>query len=272
MSSLSTSLFHLRNQLLSLAQKHIQEVGFTNEALVRAIDATGKRAEINDAVLSQLFERGFPSALVEYVVSQSNVGTQQMLEAKYNKNAIIKAIAKNEDNFALGRLALPTSKSVAEDAMLAKLAFLQPLVEHWPSAVAIEYQPSNVPYTMIRLAEFIDTAAYYMERVDNLSNLLEPARRILNARMMASYIPADTAHNEPGENSPSEQFLHSFVRGIPLSSGPHLGESRFSMEWYTRRAKMGILYSTTVTSLMGDASRDAIETRTLTKTLVAAMF
>lgn len=275
MSVLSNTLFHLRGQLLGAAEKCIPDVGFTNEALARAIDTTGKRAETTDSALSQMFQRGFPSALVEHVVKRSNLHAQHLLEAKYNKKTIISAIAANEENFSLGRLALPSGKNVAEDALLAKVAFLQPFAGQWPDAVAIEWQPSNAPYTIIGLTEFVDTTAYYMERVDNLGKLLEPARRIMNARIMASYIPSDSdpdaSVEEARTHSASADFLYSFVRGVPLASGPHLGGSAFKLDWYTRRAALGVLYGLTVASLLGDASREAVETRNLVKSLVGSL-
>lgn len=270
MSRLSANLFTLRSNLLAAAEKEVVTVGFTSQALARAIVTVGRSDDLNDAALASMFDRGFVSALVEHIVKRSNAGTQKVLEAKYNKNAVIDRIAANEENFSLGRLTLPTAQNVAEDAMHAKIAYLHPFMRHWPDAVAVEYQTQNVPYTMIGLAEFVDTAAYHMERVDNLNKLLEPARHILSARMMASYIPGEGS-SSTGESA-SADFLHSFIRGIPLASGPHIGESSFSAEWYTRRAKLAVVYGASITSLMGDASRDALETRSMAKTMVATLF
>lgn len=267
-AALSPANFQLRNRILSEAAKHVRTTGFTTNALISALE-TLKDVRVTDSALAHLFSRGFPIALVEYVVKSSNQAAQRELEAHFSKDAVVKSIEANLENFVCGRFLLPSESDVAEKALLARVELLKPLAAHWPDAVALEYCPSNVPYTVIHLAEFVDTTAYYMERVASLSEVLDPARRILQSKAMVSHIQTDNSTNHL-ESSTS--FLRSFLHGIPLSSGPHAGRSGFNPSWYYKRFQLALLYGATTTSLLGDLSRNAKDTRLLTKNAVQSLF
>lgn len=269
-AALSPAHYQLRTKILAEAAKHVRETGFTNAALSTALRSFD-HAEANDGTLSHIFSRGFPIALVEHIVRTTNSQVQRHLEATYSKEAILTSIDSNMDAFVHDRLLLPTEKTVAEDAVLAKVRLLQPLANHWPNAVVLEYLPSNLPYTVINLAEFIDTTAFYMERVTALRELLEPARRMLQSKAMASHIRY-TDTGAATEDSSTAAMLRGFIQGIPLSSGPHAGDGSFNLSWYSKRARLAVLYGAATTSLLGDVSRNAAETRALTKAAVNNFF
>lgn len=268
-AALSPASFKLRNRILSEAAKHVRTTGFKTAALVVALK-TIDDTNISDSVLTHLFNRGFPIALVEYVVKASNQAVQRELESTYSKSAVVRSIEENFDQFIQGRFLLPSERDVAERALLTRVELLRPLAEHWPNAVALEYCPSNVPYTVINLAEFVDTTAYYMERVASLNEVLDPARRILQSKAMASHIQVGRTSDNPVLSSSS--FLDSFLQGIPLSSGPHAGHSGINPSWYFKRAQLALLYGAATTSLLGDVSQNAADTRALTKKAVRAFF
>ncbi|CAJ1020236.1 hypothetical protein Q4I30_002191 [Leishmania utingensis] len=267
-AALSPAHFELRTKILSEATKHVRTTGFTNATLAASLKSIG--GEVSDRALSHIFNRGFPIALVEHIVKSSNLCVQHELETAFNKEAIIKSIDSNLDAFVENRLLLPTEKNIAERAILSKVEFLLPLAQHWPSAVALEYLPSNLPYTVINLAEFVDTTVYYMERTATLGELLEPARRILQSKAMASHLQ----YGERGMNgaSSASSFLRNFLHGIALSSGPYADHSTLNLRWYYKRAQVGLLYGVATTSLLGDVSRNAADTRSLTKAVVEAFF
>jgi hypothetical protein len=268
-AALSPASYQLRNSILSEAVKHVRSTGFTTAALTAALE-TMEKHNINDRILAHLFNRGFPIALVEYVVKSSNQATQRELELTFSKDAVVRSVVANLDFFVRGHFKLPTERDVAEKALLTKIEFLKPLAAHWPNAVALEHCPSNVPFTVINLAEFVDTTAYYMERVSALCELLDPARRILQSKAMSSHILFDGTNDNA--SAAASAFLTSFLRGIPLSSGPHAGHSSFNPSWYLKRGQLALLYGTVTTSLLGDVSRNGAGTRTLTKKAVRALF
>ncbi|KAG5509760.1 hypothetical protein GH5_05626 [Leishmania sp. Ghana 2012 LV757] len=267
-AALSPAHHQLRLKILSEATKHAHITGFTNATLAASLKSVGAE-DISDRTLARIFSRGFPIALVEHIVRSTNLHVQQELEAAFSKDAIIKSIDSNVHSFVQNQLLLPTEKNVAEKAILLKVEFLTPLVAHWPSAVALEYLPHNLPYTAINLAEFVDTTVYYMERVATLGELLEPARRILQSKAMVSRIP----HEEVGCNGASQTsaFLNSFMKGISLSSGPYSSHSAFNFSWYYKRAQVMLLYGAVTTSLMGDVSRNAADTRSFAKAAVETL-
>ncbi|GET87135.1 hypothetical protein, conserved [Leishmania tarentolae] len=268
-AALSPAHFQLRVKILSEAAKHVHTTGFTNAALAASLKAI-EAEDITDRTLSQIFNRGFPIALVEHIVKSTNLRVQQELESVFNKDAIIKSISSNVDAFVQNRLLLPTEKMIAERAILSKVDLLMPLAGHWPNAVALEYLPSNLPYTVINLAEFVDTTVYYMERAATLGDLLEPARRILGSKAMASRIQ----HGEIDRNgtSPTSAFLKNFLADISLSSGPYADSSALNVGWYCKRARFALVYGAVTTSLLGDVSRNAGDTRSLTKAAVENFF
>ncbi|KAG5509440.1 hypothetical protein JKF63_06750 [Porcisia hertigi] len=268
-AALSPAQSGLRAKILSEAAKDVCSTGFTNAALVKSLKSL-KMEDISDRTLSHIFSRGFPIALVEHIVKSTNAQVQQELESAFNKDSIIQRIDSNVDAFVQNRLLLPTEQNVVERAILSKVQLLTPLVKHWPSAVALEYLPSNVPYTLLNVAEFVDTTAYYMERVVKLGELLELARRTLQSKAMASHIQ----HGEASSNdiSPTSAFLKAFLQGVPLSSGPYGGHSALDMGWYFKRAQIALLYGTAITSLLGDISRNAVDTQSLTRAAVDRLF
>ncbi|KAK7201653.1 hypothetical protein NESM_000230200 [Novymonas esmeraldas] len=268
-AALTPAQYQLRTRLLSEAAKHVRATGFTNTALIAALESAEAK-DINDRVLHQLFSRGFPIALVEHVVKSTNAQVHRELETSFNKDAIVKSIDANVDAFVQDRLILPSEKRVAEAAVLAKLELLRPLAHHWPHAVALEYLPQNLPYTVINLTEFVDTTVHYMERVATLRELLEPARRFLQSKAMASHI--QHRERETADESPTVAFLRSFLQGVPLSTGPYASNSEFNSGWYLKRAQVTFLYGTATTSLLGDMSRNATDTRSLTKAALDRLF
>lgn len=266
---LSPQLFELRKALLKEATKYVSEVGFTYAALTRALSATEK--SVTDTALSSMFERGFPIALVEFLVKESSLSAQKGLEATFSKNAVIGSIAANEGSFREGRFAIPSEHDVVRSAIEWKLEALKPYCDRWPEAVALEYLPGNVPFTVINMAEFVDTTAYYMERMENMRSILQHAQRMMQAKAMASYIPTqETGAHSRGDGT--ADFLRSFLAGIPLAEGPHNSQHGFSIAWYARRGKIAAAYSTAMASLMGDESTNSVETKQLTKTVVNALF
>ncbi|KAG5483352.1 hypothetical protein LSCM1_04899 [Leishmania martiniquensis] len=268
-AALSPAHSQLRLKILSEATKHARTTGFTNATLAASLKSI-EVEDISDRTLSRIFGRGFPIALVEHIARSANLHVHRELEAAFSKDAIIRSIDANVNAFVHNQLLLPTEKNVAEKAILSKFELLAPLAAHWPSAVALEYLPSNLPYTAINLAEFVDTTVYYMERIVTLGELLEPARRILQSKAMASCIP----HGDAGSNGVSQTsaFLNNFLKGISLSSGPYADHSTFNFGWYCRRAQVALLYGAAATSFLGDASRNAADTRCFTKAAIETVF
>ncbi|EPY33690.1 hypothetical protein STCU_02076 [Strigomonas culicis] len=221
-----------------------------------------------------MFERGFPAALVEYVAKDTTTITQKYLDEVYSSENIINTIVRNEEDYINNRFFPPTSKDVAASAIIKKLEALMPYCEKWPSAVGVEYQTQNIPYTLITLTEFVDSSSFYIERVENLNQLLLPAKQIIQSKVMSSYIPIGNEESSSSKSplSNTAKFLRTFIAGVPLSSGPHMSTSNFSMDWYMKRAQLGFIYCTCVTSLLGDTSAGKAETKALAKKIAHCLF
>lgn len=273
-ATLSPELYHLRFNLLEQAKKHVPAVGFTNDALLKALNEVQHKTPVTSSTLSVMFERGFPAALVEYVAKDTTTIAQKYLDEVYSSENIINTIVRNEEDYINNRFFPPTAKDVAAAAIIKKLEALVPYCEKWPSAVGIEYQTQNIPYTLITLTEFVDSSSFYIERVENLNRLLTPAKQIIQSKVMSSYIPIgdEKLSSTDAPLSSTAKFLRSFVAGVPLSSGPHMGSSNFSMEWYTKRAQLGFIYCTCVTSLLGDTSVGKVETKSLATKMTRYLF
>lgn len=268
-AALSPEHYRLRNTILSEAVKYIPSKGFTNDSLINTLHSLQYNS-VDDKMLNQFFQRGFPIALVEYVVKKTNTQVQQELEQTYSKRALLSCIDKNMEHFIEKRYLLPTAKDVVEQAVLSKIRLMKPLAHQWPSAVALEYCPSNMPYTIINAAEFVDTTAYFMERVETLGELLELARGLLQSKAMTSSIKVVESTSD--SESVMSQFLNSFLHNMPLSSSPHSGMSGFNPSWYTRRAQVSLLYATAAASLLGDTSHNASDTALLTRKIVNSFY
>eukprot|EP00796_Vickermania_ingenoplastis_P008991 gene8991-6313_t len=188
------------------ALKYVPRYGFSNKTFLEAL----KNLDIPANSVLQLFPRGFAAALTEYIVKSSNFETQKQLEEKFSKDTFLNTIAENRDSFLQNQLRVPTITDVVEAALMVKVNYLTPFVDKWAEAVSCEISPSNLPYTIINLAEFADIAAYHMERVEQLHRL-KPVLQIF-------------ANVQSTREKPKEQFLEAIresIRGIPLSSGPH---------------------------------------------------
>lgn len=240
--------------ILGEAIKCVPEFGFSNAAYLHAL----QKLNIQPRTVSHLWPRGFPAALAEYAVKLSTIASQQVLEAKYSKSTIIELIAKNQDAFIENRLTLPCGANVVEDALITKINTLSPLVAKWHEAVHQEFFPTNIPYSIINLAEFADIVAYYIERVESVNKLLKPAKDILVFKKQAQ-----DSTLQPKEDI--SNFLMSFLSGVPLSSGPHIGGLWGQLSWCSRRMEIGVLYCSTAASLMGDKTVNFGETRAMVK-------
>ncbi|CCW64263.1 unnamed protein product [Phytomonas sp. EM1] len=271
---LSPKLFNLQQGILKEAVRFVPETGFTNLTLLSALKAYSKTQNVTDSAISKMFNRGFPIILVEFIVRESNAYVQNELLKKYNKESLFRMIQENEDNYLSGRYRLPEVKEVAVDSITYKLSYLNPFLEQWPNAVALEYSVSNIPYTMLNFAQFTDTAAHVMERVENFANIMEPIRNILNSKKLSHFIPTDVRKTSDCGNKYTNNmvFMRTSIQGVPLSSGPHMGESSFSFPWFTKRAKVAALYSLSMTSVLGDTSFNKNETKNLLMSIADTIF
>lgn len=267
MASLPGCPLHLaRTQLLQESTKYIKDVGFTYRALSLAMKSIGTTKDLySRGQFAQMFDRGFPSALVEHVVRSGNAAVERDLESRFGKENIIKDIVKNEAMFVAKTYQFPTSRDVACAAIKSKIQSITPFAAHWSSAVALEMMPANLPYTMMNNAEFVDTTAFYMERVDKLKRLLVIAQQLLHARSQAASILPE---NNNSWTESTTDFLHAVVKDISLSSGPHAEVSVLNYEWFGTRAKIGALYMASALSLMGDVSLDKRETHAFIESIV----
>lgn len=242
--------FRILSEALKLAPVH----GFSNATYVRTL----KRLDIKPNAVSYLWPRGFPIALVEYAVKSSTNAVQKELELKYSKDAVLSYVASNVDAFIENQLAFPRISDVVETALRSKINFLVPFVGKWHEGVKHELLPSNLPYTTINLAEFADITSFYMERVVSLENVLDSAKNILVYKKKANAF-------ESKRNGELESFLLSFLKGLPLSSGPHMGGFLGQFQWSLMRGKVAALYGLSVASLMGDKSIHYSDTYSLVK-------
>lgn len=252
--------YQLSNKVLSEALKWVPKYGFSNDAYQQAL----KQLNIpHSAKLT--WPRGFPIALAEHAIRASTITTHETLESKYSKNALVHLISKNREAFIANKLVLPKTTDVIEDALYTKVKILSPYSTKWHEAVTLEYLPSNIPYAIISLAEFADVTAYHVERIENLTKLIEPLRNVLIYKSKAQ-LP------ESNVSSDINDFILSFLQGLPLSSGPHVGGLVGQLEWSLRRAKIGSLYCCAMASLMGDKSSAHIDTRTMIKDFSKVLF
>ncbi|CCW67874.1 unnamed protein product [Phytomonas sp. Hart1] len=273
-SRFNPKLIGLQQKILREAVKFVPQTGFTNLTLLSVLEIYNKDLNVTDTIISEMFQRGFPVALVEFIVRDSNKHVQNKLIQKYEKESLFRMIQENEDNYLCGRYRLPEVKEVAVDSMTYKISYLNPFLDQWSSAVSLEYCPSNIPHTMLNLAQFIDTTAYVMERVENFVNFMEPIKEILNSRKMNPFIPTDDRkiNNYHIKCSNNIAFMRTSIQGVPLSSGPHIGERSFSFPWFIKRAKVGALYSLSMTSVLGDTSTYKNESKNLIKSVADRLF
>lgn len=241
-------------RILSEAVKLAPIHGFSNTTYACAL----KNLDLNSNSLSELWPRGFPVALAEYVVKLSTNAVQQELEAKYGKNALVSNVVSNVDSFIEDQLVFPRACDVVENALLTKIHFMSPFVGKWHEGVKCELKPSNLPYTIINLAEFADVTSFYVERVNNLGKVLESARSMLAYKKKSNGLE----ENSSGE---VKKFLETFLKGVPLSSGPHIGGLLGQANWSLMRGKIATLYCISMASLMGDRSVHFSETNSLVK-------
>lgn len=249
--------FRILSEGLKLAPVH----GFSNATYIRVL----KKLDIKPNAVADLWPRGFPIALVDYLVKSSTDAVQKELELKYSKNAVLSHAASNVDAFIENQLAFPRPSDVVEDALRTKIDFLVPFVGKWHEGVKHELLPSNIPYTVINLSVFADITSFYIERVQSMEKLLESAKDVLVYKIKANAFESKT-------NGELEKFLLSFLKGLPLSSGPHVGGFLGQLHWSLMRGKVAALYGVSVASLMGDKSICYSDTYSLVKKSSKTLF
>lgn len=253
-----------KERILSEAVKHVPRLGFTYTTFKEALQVL--HPDVAPGTLLNMWPRGFPVALAEFITFKSTLDTQNQLESRYSKSAMIDLIDRNQTAFIKGALHLPSASDVAEDALLTKVQLLTPYASKWHEAVNSELTLSNLPYGIINLAQFADVTAYYMERVESMNEILDPARKVLQFKRK-SQSSAEGEHDLQ-----IKEFLESFLRGIPLSSGPQIGGLVGQVGWSFRRAKLGTVYCASMASLMGDTSSHYSDTRLLVSSMAKTLF
>ncbi|KEG10037.1 putative dynein heavy chain [Trypanosoma grayi] len=270
-------LSSLRKKVLEEAAKLVPKYGFRDAGLVSyALEATKENefsrdvGTLGDADFARMFPRGFPIALVEHIVVNSNNVTHRRLEECFNKAATLESVAKNSELYRTGQYKPPGVKNVVEEAMLTKFNCLMPYVKHWPEAVALEWNPVNVPFAIKNMAEFVDTTCYYAERMENLGAVIASGNVLLQSRLHC-FDPNDSLNSKPNRGchaafkTDEERFWHSFSAAIPLSNGPHTREGSLSYEWYAKRTKVAAVLSLGMLSFIGEESCHHPETKAMLK-------
>lgn len=253
---MSTVRFRILSEALKLVPKH----GFSNTTYICAL----KNLDIKPNSVGELWERGFPVALAEYIVKSSTNAVYRKLEAEYSKNALVSNIVSNIDQFIENELVVPRASDIVEEALYTKIKFLSPFVGKWHEGIKYELFPSNFPYAVINLAEFADLTSFYVERLENMVKVFESARSVLAYKIKANAF--DQRKDE------IENFLRSFLAGLPLSSGPHIGGFFGQVNWSLMRGKIATLYCLSVASLMGDNSTNFTDTNSLVKSATKKLF
>ncbi|ESL06695.1 hypothetical protein TRSC58_05628 [Trypanosoma rangeli SC58] len=276
-------LAQFRKDLLEKAAGLVPNHGFSNVSLfplaLRAIqetDAYKDRTNTTDIDFANLFPRGFPIALVEHIVESTNKAAHMRLEECFNKDVIIDYIARNGENCQTGQYSTPGVKNVVEEAILTKINALVPYVRHWPEAVALEWKPSNAPFAVKNLAEFVDTTCYYAERMENLGAVIASGNLLLKSRLGYSthHVPERSEKNDGKyqQETDEERFWRRFVSSIPLSTGPHMGEGLLSFEWYIKRTKVATAFSLAMFSFLGEEKNQYRDTRAILNCITNRLF
>ncbi|ORC86273.1 putative dynein heavy chain [Trypanosoma theileri] len=271
----------IKAKILEEAVKLVPKYGFVEANLLPStLDVLKAKGEYdnkeNMANLNfvQLFPRGFPIAVVEYIVDNSNKVTHQRLEKCFNKSAIFSSIVENKELYRMGYYKPPDVKKVVEEAMLTKFNTLLPYVHHWPEAVALEWNPANVPFAIKNVAEFVDTTCYYAERMENLGTVIASGNVLLQSRVFSSFNPGVhlenkniAHHNVSSSKTEEERFWESFSLGIPLSSSPQTSGGLVNCQWYAMRTKVAAVFSMGMLSFVGEAKMNHPETKAMVKRL-----
>ncbi|EKF27844.1 hypothetical protein MOQ_008419 [Trypanosoma cruzi marinkellei] len=263
----------VRKELLGKASELVPNYGFANASLFHtALAALQEKDEykgnkrIADVDFAQLFPRGFPIALVEHIVENTNKAAHLRLEERFNKNTILDYVAKNSGLYQIGQYKLPGVKNVVEEAILTKIEALVPYSEHWPEAVALELKPTNVPFAVKNLTEFVDNICYYAERMENLGAVIASGNVLLQSRL--HYPPVHRVVDKKGheghqQETDEERFWRGFSSSIPLSSGPHLGGGLLNYGWYVKRTKVLTVFSLAMFSFVGEGKGHYRDTRAM---------
>lgn len=124
----------LKKQVLENSLKHISEYGFTKEALTKGALDTG----LSSAAVNGMFQNG-AFELIDYFYKKSNENLSTYLENLIKEGQIKK---KNE---------------LIRSAILYRLSLIQPLIRHWPEAMATQsFYPSNAVQSIENLLRLCD--------------------------------------------------------------------------------------------------------------------
>ncbi|PWV14502.1 putative COQ9 [Trypanosoma cruzi] len=271
-------LVAVRKELLEKASELVPNYGFANASLFHtALGALQEKNEYKDnksmadVDFAQLFPRGFPIALVEHIVENTNKAAHVRLEESFNKNTILDNVAKNSGSYQVGQYKLPGVKNVVEEAISTKIKALQPYVEYWPEAVALELKPANVPFAVKNLSEFVDNICYYAERMENLGAVIASGNLLLQSRLYYPTIHRDLdkkGHERHQQETDEERFWRGFSSSIPLSSGPHVGGGLLNYDWYIKRTKVLTVFSLAMFSFVGEGKGYSGDTRAMIRCII----
>lgn len=258
----------LRHALLKASLPLVASHGFSNTLLAETL----RNARLDAHAVSGhrdaagLFERGFPIALVEYIVRASNQASLQHLEQQYGTRAQMERVKCHHESFLSGALPMPSAVDIADAALAAKVRAIELYISRWHEAVALELRPSNLPFALINMAEYVDNTCYYMERSEALAKSMQLARSLLRKRYSVHAhvpplaVPVVSTGNDKAAASPSscrnasfDELLDDIVAGVPLSSSPRTMHGSLNLPWFGRRGKIMMQYASTITSLIGEA-------------------
>nr|CCD12790.1 unnamed protein product [Trypanosoma congolense IL3000] len=267
----------VKKALVVEGTKLVPRFGFKDNALLSmSISALSECNSFEDVKvlnridISTLFPRGFPVAVVEHIVEESNKTVYLGLDKSFNKSSILKAVAKNSKLYESGRYKPPSAGDVVEQAINIKFGALLPYCDHWPEAAALEYMPSNAPFAAKSLVEFVDTTCYYVERVKSLQSVIASGNILLQARVSDSFCSPHRSNSiaDVHDGSDEELFWKNFAYAVPLSSGPYIGDGFLGCGWYALRAKVAAVYGVGVLSFMGEKSGNRSETKAMVRRIV----
>ncbi|KAH9597860.1 hypothetical protein LSM04_003684 [Trypanosoma melophagium] len=271
----------IRARILEEAVKLVPKYGFADNnllpstlAVLKAKGEYNSKENMGSMDFVHLFPRGFPIAVVEYIVDNSNKATHRRLEECFNKKAIFSALVENKELYRLGYYKPPDVKKVVEEAMLTKFNILMPYLQRWPEAVALEWNPANVPFAVKSVAEFVDTTCYYAERMENLGAVIASGNVLLQSRLFSSFNSglhlenkSITQYNNSSSKTEEERFWESFSSGIPLSSSPEKSEGLVNCHWYTMRMKVAAVFSMGMLSFLGEEKPNHPDTKAMIRRL-----
>lgn len=149
----------IREQILTESLKYVEELGWSNECLVRATKELGL-----PPLSHRIVRRGSPE-LVQFLMDRKRSHVQKILQS-YEEEKALKEESEEQNNADQEHHHLPLDDLHEEQlklAIMSHLEYIRPYRSSWSEAIAVSLDPRELTYSLPSLFMLIDDLCHFAD-------------------------------------------------------------------------------------------------------------